>query len=324
MLDSNNMGSHFKYDNAGRLLASYVETENHENLYGGFKISAQYKQKYKNANDVSVDFPSTLNNCLTSGYKEMGIQLENDFMATFENRFKTSVIGGSGVFSYQYRWLINAENKEFSNWTTGNSLQSIPYAMNSCQNASFDKNWSFIVKVTDLVTNKAIEKEYSSSTKDCQFNSKKWGDIQVSKINNICGEGNYNFKIHLKDNSKQGNFIYEYAYYNPSLTFSQQNFINVTSANGNFCPNWSMIEDLNCKYGYRDYINIAYRVTNTTTGEVSNNIIMFMGDETPNGIFYPIQSLNDVGRKYLGEGVLLQLTEKNELFDVINVNKIVR
>lgn len=325
MLDANNMASAFKYDNAGRLIGSYAETENTTELYGGFKLTSQYKQKYKNSIDGNNILSPTINNCLTNNPQVIYLAVSDEELSTFENIFKTTVTGGSGNYSYQYRWLTNPNNGTYTNWTSGSQNQLIPCAASFCADDMYNKTWDFSVKVTDLNTNAISQKDYSYRTDNCQFSTKfNWADIQISKMNTMCGTNNYNFYIHLKDVSRVGNYTYEYAYYNPSLDFNQQNFIDVTSAKGKFCPEWSRIEDTNCNSGYRDYVNLAIRVTDTTTGDVSTNIVVFMGDASIADSTNPIDVLDGKFAHYLGDGNLVLLDQTGKFLDMISVNRIVR
>lgn len=324
MLDGNNMASAFVYDPAGRLRATYVETENAPTLAGGFKIVSQNSQNYKNGVINAFEALPTINNCRLTGHERMEVQIMDTELATFQNNFKSTVSGGSSNYSYQYKWIKNVDTKEFTNYVSGSANQLIPYALKNCGSGRYDKVWSFVVKITDLNTGKITEQPYEYSTADCQFTVGNGSDIQVSKVNSLCGSNTYSFTIHQKDISKSGNFVYEYAYYDSQLSFDQQNFINVTSSNGKFCPNWSRVADINCASGYRDYVNIAYRVTNLTTGEVSKNIIMFMGDASSSQSTSPIVSLPSLGRDHLGEGNIIKLSERGDVEEVYNVNRITK
>lgn len=320
-LDSNNMGTAFRYDDAGRLKATYIETENHPNLQGGFKITSQLKQKYKGSNENTVDAPTNINNCLSINHERMAINIKNECIASFENRFKTYVTGGSGNFSYQYKWLVNVATDQYSGWTNGNQTQVIPYAAKICQEFIYDKMWSFIVKVTDNVTGEVKEEIYTYSTEGCQFDMKQWADLQITKCNTFCGEGPYSFKVHLKDISREGNFIYEYADYVTYLPFNEQYFVNVTNTDGNFCPKRTNIEDRECPSGYRDYIMIAYRITDVNTGISSGGISTFIGDCMPVQSIYPIIQPNSFESKYIQKGNLIKYTTKGDVEEIINVDK---
>jgi hypothetical protein len=68
ILDGNNIGSAFKYDDAGRLMATYTEMTDHISYTGtvtegGFKLVNQYRQKYKGANDDVNDAHYIIYNC---------------------------------------------------------------------------------------------------------------------------------------------------------------------------------------------------------------------------------------------------------------------
>ncbi|MBC7525144.1 MAG: hypothetical protein H7239_11980 [Flavobacterium sp.] len=324
-LDANNMGTAFKYDNAGRLKATYIETENHTDLFGGFKITSQMKQKYKSSNETSQNEPAVINNCLASSNGKMEIAIRNECIATFENKFRTNVSGGSGNYSYQYKWLINDTTGQFSEWIDGDQIQYIPYAAKMCLYGGFDKNWSFIVRVKDNNTGEEKEKNYSYSTQGCSFNLKKWADLQITRCNERCGRNNYSFKIHLKDISKTGEFRYEYAHYNSSLNQYEQDYIDVTDKNGEFCPNWGLVPDANCPTHYRRNVKLIYRITNPATGEIQYGFCEFMGEcSIPEDESRTINTLSDVGQKYLQEGNVIYTNEKGDVERIENVNKVVK
>lgn len=68
VLDGNNLGSAFLYDNAGRLIASYSEVLDNTSYsgiftVGGFKLINQYRKKYKGATDTLSNPNHILFNC---------------------------------------------------------------------------------------------------------------------------------------------------------------------------------------------------------------------------------------------------------------------
>ncbi len=327
-LDGNNMGTGYKYDNAGRLLATYVETEDDITLPlpGGFKIVAQNKLNYKNFQSSNVTLPSTITNCLIPD-NVLTLEINDDFISTFENKFKTTVGGGSGNFAYQYSWLTDNENQTFTNFTIGGKYQSIPYAFVDCGDREFfNKKWSFKVKVTDLNSNLFTEGTYEYNTTNCQFTTlDHFADIQVSKMNSLCGTDKYSFTMYPKDNMEVGNYKYEYAYYDSQLSFDDQTFINVSNTNGKFCPNWYRATDTNCTgEEYRDFVSLAYRVTNTVTNEVSKNIILFIGECSEEDSPYTIHTLSQLGRDHMENGTLIIMSDRGEVEQIYDVNKVVK
>jgi hypothetical protein len=86
-----------------------------------------------------------------------------------------------------------------------------------------------------------------------------------------------------------------------------------------------MVADPNCPSGYRDYVHLAFKITNQTTGAVSNGIVMFMGDCTAGGdIENPLITLSDLGRKYLEEGTVILQNEKGEVEQISNIKNVVK
>ena len=63
VLDANNMGMAYRYDEAGGLKASYREVETTTAFDGGFKLVQQYKQHYQNL-PTSTTYNENINNCL--------------------------------------------------------------------------------------------------------------------------------------------------------------------------------------------------------------------------------------------------------------------
>lgn len=69
VLGANNMGTIYKYDNAGRLIATYTEDvdtdgKTYESGNGGFKLINQNKQNYKGISNAQQVFPPKIYNCL--------------------------------------------------------------------------------------------------------------------------------------------------------------------------------------------------------------------------------------------------------------------
>lgn len=319
VLDANNLGTAYKYDKAGRLTANYSEVTDYQpyggsNIVGGFKLVSQYRQKYKGSNDIVNNALSTIDNCVSS-FNPLRVNIKNECIASFENKFHVYVSGGSGNFSYQYKWKTNFSNDIYSNYINGTEVAFIPYVPKYCSLDSYDKVWDFVVKVTDLVTGEVVEKPYDFSVGNCNFeiNEKNWVGIQISKCNEYCGTNNYSFKVHLKDIGYNGNFKYEYAVYDPTdpdiqnYFYSQNlNWIDVTQSNGDFCPPFRLVNDNNCPSGFRKMYYFTYRITNLNTGEQSYyEPNVFVGE--------CLENCNDCKADYIPKSDLLYLKEGNVL-----------
>ncbi|MCL9806908.1 hypothetical protein NAT51_15335 [Flavobacterium amniphilum] len=68
VLGTNNMGTIYKYDNAGRLIATYTEDvdtdgKTYESGNGGFKLINQNKQNYKGISNTQQALPFKIDNC---------------------------------------------------------------------------------------------------------------------------------------------------------------------------------------------------------------------------------------------------------------------
>lgn len=326
ILDNNNLGKTFKYDDAGRLIATYVETTDAVNFMGGFKISGQFKQNYKGTSETSSDLPLMINNCFVSDFEPIDISVEPICLGSFENVFKTSVNGGSGNLVYQYKWLIDQENNLYSNYTIGSNNQSIPFAIKYCNNNSFDKVWDFIVKITDQVTGKVEEKQYSISSSDCQYIYNNEANIEVGRCSSGCNSSLYNFRIHLNDNNSSDSFKYEFAYFNPDVSLEEQNFIDISSTGGKFCPIFKKVNDVNCEISdFRDFLHIVYRVTNLSDAKVYPSVrVLFFGECSSADSDFTQTIVPDIAKDYLKEGYMIKLDKNDNIIEIIDVNKIVK
>jgi hypothetical protein len=250
-----------------------------EALTGGFKLLSQFKQQYKNA-PMSENFvTATINNCLPAEYEKMNVIVKNTCTATFENEYTTYVNGGSGNFSYQYKWLTNVITGQFTNFINGSNKQLIPYAAKNCSADRYNKVWSLVVRVTDNVTGQIVEENYYQETEGCDnVFGRNIGEIEVSDCSNFCSPKPFRFKIHLKDISTPGNFKYEYAYHHPDSQDPITNWIDVTATNGAFCPVFDLVADQSCPSSAREVVHLAYRITNLTTGTSQITLFTYYGD----------------------------------------------
>lgn len=326
VLDANNLGKTFVYDNAGRLLATYVETVDAPTLSGGFKITGQYKQKFKGIESSISSLPLLINNCKETIKSVYIGEIDLLCKGSFENTFRINTKDGSGNFTYQYKWLVDEGKKTYSDFVIGDNVQTIPYVMKACEDGNFDKTWDFTVRVTDNLTGKYEEKSYVSNTKGCQFKPVNQADLEVSKCNSNCNASVYSFRIHLTDNSTTDSYKLEYAYYNPELSLEEQNYIDVTASKGRFCPVLRKTVDANCTTsGYRDYINLVYRVTNITQGKVLPAVqALFSGGCSETNSEYTTIKLQGIAKDYLKEGYLVKLDSKGNVLEVTDINKQVK
>lgn len=326
-LGVNNLGTAYKYDLAGRLIASYSEIIDVSSLSGGFKLMQQSRQNYKGINTLPLSVPSTIDNCINS-VSSLQVDVDLNCSASFENKIKVNVDGGSGNYSYHYKWLIDYDNNLYSNYVGGSNIFFIPYAAKFCSTDQYQKIWKFVVKVTDNDSGASVEYPYEYSDGNCNnyySYPKEIADIQITRCNDFCGFNEFTFKIHLKDISLNGNFIYEYAIYDPSINFYSQDlqWIDVTNFNGEFCPEYRLINDSNCSSGFRKVYYFTYRLKNLDINDITPyEPLTFIGDcfegELPrvedNG------SENELINKYIEEGFLLK--RDSETMKVIEVRNI--
>lgn len=325
ILDVNNLGKTFMYDDAGRLTATYQETVNAPSYNGGFKITGQFKQKYKGAASIAdPQYPLEINNCLDER-SDITLLIGVECPNTYETVFKTEVEKGSGNYTYQYQYLKNIETNEYSNLFVGESIQPIPFATNICKDGnSFDKVWKFKVKVIDNATNTSVDKSYEYKTSDCQFTMNKQTDIQVNRCSNNCLPEKYGFKLYEIDSKAFSNLKYEYAYYNPNLSIDNQNFARVPS-NGTFCPIFNKAVS-SCGAGFREYLHIVYKVTN-----VDDNIVLgytqvaILGDCLEgNTDTITLKTIDPTVSKYLEPGYIVKLDSKGGLLEIVPIQRVTK
>jgi hypothetical protein len=336
ILDANNLGSAFKYDNAGRLVANYSEIIDTPSQTGGFKITSQFKQRYKGTTDVLPNATPTIDNCLNSVVLlPMTANISTECWASFENKYKTNVTGGSGNFSYEYKWVVDYDNNTYSNYVAGTNTMAIPYVPIFCSASTYNRSWKFKVRVTDNVTGQVIEVPYQFNSNSCNNTYNYPNDfafLQVTKCFDQCGSGDYSFKVHLKNIGLNDNFKYEYATYqpyNPSLgnTFETQTLLwnDVTSTQGRFCPQYSLISAVNCPSGeFRKIYYIAFRITNLNTGEVSIHYPYNVVGDCENGARGSIiqnEHESKILNMYLEEGNIIKRDNKGiYVKEVENIN----
>lgn len=327
ILDANNLGKTFKYDNAGRLTATYAETVNAPGFNGGFKIVAQAKQNYKGANQMDTqNYPLVINNCYDYGTvvpkKPLSIGVE--CVNTYETKFKT-IAEGSGNYTYQYQYLKNSDNGQYTNFFVGDSIQPIPYAVKTCGANKFDKVWKFNVKVTDNVTGLDYEDNYTYETSGCEFDSNRKTDIQISRCDNSCPNDKFGFKIYPISNSSENNLKYEYAYYTPSLPIQDHNYINVSGSGGSFCPIFGKVAS-GCKDGFRDYIHLIYKITNLSTNDIPDYVHVIIIGDCIDGSSENIdlKTIDTIAAPYAEAGYIVKLDSKGYLIEKEPLSKVIK
>ncbi len=322
-LDSNNMGTAYKYDDAGRLIGKYVELSSTALLTGGFKIISQYKQKYKGTNYSSNILPSIIDNCFHSSLLYAGLDFKTELIGTSDYEIKINTIpnGGSGNYSYKYKWLTDYNNKIFTNYASGTSERIIPYSFKQCDEDRYSKVYLLLTTVTDNITNKSVENKYVYET-ECNSFTKFNSSIQVSKLNSICGNNNYNFKI-FPTNGFQNNYSYQYS----TTTTLENEFNNYNTVFGDFCPDWKIIQDPKSSTGYSKYTTISYKVFDSNNIEFDNAIIIFFGDEVKNEDISSFQEVipnERVFKNYLEqkENCIYRLDSRtNDILDIHVINQ---
>jgi hypothetical protein len=317
-LDSNNMATAYTYDNAGRLIATYIEdVDNSETIEGGFKLISQNKQRYKGMNTNANFVSDRIDNCKL-GTGKLSVTIANQEVNSYQNKFTITAAGGSGNYEYSYKWLIDDASQRYSNFIQGNSKINIPYAPEFCNGdlgsgiGTFAKKWDVIVKVKDLMTNLEVLKQYSYKG-ECvnKRDNVLESEIQITS-KEPCANDKYDFRIYPKASNSDGNYKYEYAIYNPNVAFDTQTlqWIDVSSASGAFCPDYAKIPDSGSATGYRKVLYYTYRITDLTSGEVS--------DYNPN-VFFSVEALQSEylqllpgissDQDYVKEGMLLVKTK---------------
>lgn len=264
ILDGNNMGSAFRYDNIGRLKTTYSEVASDQGLYGGFKITQQYKMHYQNYTDVTVNFNENINTCIELVEPPvLNFNITRDISTNTLNSHKISFIAnslnGSGNYLYEWSWLIDKENKTFSDWTTGSAEQLVPYAVNYCNERNFNKEWEAKLRVTDLVSNQQITKSLiytDRETGECNniidTNNSLLG-IEVSEFNGTCFSSFPKLKMYALDSNIVVNTPMGYKDNNADQFFN----LDIYSTDGTFCPQIKYVPSNSCESGYVGYVSIT-------------------------------------------------------------------
>ncbi|PRP65890.1 hypothetical protein BST86_01685 [Nonlabens agnitus] len=143
ILGANNMATHYEYDDAGRLVRTYVETADNGTVAGGFKLAKEMDYRYK----ASMTFtgPPAPRNPLRAVKEPSGI---------VNACVEAPLTGGGQTANYQYKWAqsSNPSNLVYGNWTTDLCLQ---LNIQSCKSTFY--------KVAIRNVDTGVTKEWSGS-----------------------------------------------------------------------------------------------------------------------------------------------------------------
>lgn len=205
-------------------------------------------------------------------YTELMINsVDNTCSAKLEREYFADVSGGSGNYDYEWRWIIDYNQNLYTNYIMGTQSMLVPYAVKMCSNSNrYDKYWRVEVKVTDQITGDVATSSGGVLFGGCNssIGPNDWAGYEISRCHDFCEGSDYTFHIHTKDPNMQGNFKYEYIYYDP-VNQTTSNWIDVTATNGMFCPQLFYVESPHCESGYVYHVNFGFRITDLTTGQVS-------------------------------------------------------
>lgn len=153
LIGPNNLGTHYEYDEAGRLLRSSAELIEDGLFEGGFKKSAEYRYNYKGIGDIDENGNGTVDP--NEGLDDLGI-IKNP-----ENRYNApgtlTIIptGGSGQFTYRYASGIITTSAEAAALPFGSSTSNNEFYVSTVPCDEVNQMYqSFAVKieVRDTVT----------------------------------------------------------------------------------------------------------------------------------------------------------------------------
>ncbi|WP_223270780.1 thrombospondin type 3 repeat-containing protein [Subsaximicrobium wynnwilliamsii] len=225
-----------------------------------------------NPNQLDTDNDKEGDVCDTNDFDPLKIKSVNQTcIALLERGYEADVAGGSGNYTYEWRWMTNYNSNTYSPYISGDHTMLAPYALKLCGSGDrYDKYWRVEVRVTDQATGEIDTLNGGLTFGGCNFSisNSNWSNIEVSKCHDECSGADYTFHIYTKDPNMSGNFTYEYIYYDP-ITETTSNWIDVTASNGRFCPQTYYREWSSCQSGFVENIILGYRITNLATGEVS-------------------------------------------------------
>lgn len=324
ILDSNNMATKYVYDNAGRLCQTFQEVEaDYPATDGGFKLVNKYKYHYKgisNSNECECCEDDDQGND-NEDYTELTIkELQEVDKGVFIRVFDALVGGGSGDYTYQWRWLTDYETNTYSDYVIQNGKQEVPFAVKMCdiKESTFNKIWLVELKIIDNVTGKTTTKKEIVELSDCKsvLNASKWADIEISSNYEPCYSGTkYSFRPYVIK-PEHSNYSYLYQTYN-HITEQWTGYNAISSAKNNFCGDIYYAPSGECKTEYSIYQTIQYRIIDNETGDIFQSNIMDVYldcvDDPGNGVV--IANSNDHS-KYNVFGNVVERSTTGEIIDV--------
>lgn len=258
ILDGNNLSTAFRYDDAGRLKATYKEVTNVAGLTGGFKIIDQYKYHYAGVNhheNYGEDINRCLdNNILPLALKGLSVTCQPQINA-YGVKHEMFVVNGSGNFQYEWRWVKSTAPQVYTPWIVGGQEQVVPYATSYCSGTTFDKVWSVQARVTDLTTNQVVTDEIVTQTSGCEGyiqNPKILLGVEASTCHGSCENSPYQFLLHLLDQNINVSGPMSYKDNVSGET------INLGGGVGSFfCPSTTVVASGACATGYVQFASIT-------------------------------------------------------------------
>lgn len=186
-----------------------------------------------------------------------------------EKEYFAVVTGGSGSYTYEWRFLIDYDTNTYSNYTIGGSSSLIPYTFKPCSAVSGSKYWDVEVKVTDQTTGEVSNRTASIQVGNCDIviGPTIFARLELSQCHGGCPESVTTFHLYKLDPNMAGNFKFEYQYRDVSNNV-WSDYLDVSSTNGVFCPPLFYVEHPSCPSGYVLYTTLRWRVTNLSTGDI--------------------------------------------------------
>ena len=160
ILGANNLATKYEYDDAGRLVKTYVETMDQNGLTGGFKLVKEINYNY------ALDASSTGNSNALSLY--LSINSPNGAPTTIT----ASASGGS--YDYEYRWASGnfPTNLSYGSWTSSNTRSITTYCGDGGRRY-------YKCQVRDKNSQATLERSGSHQRQDCNNDGDPDGDIII-------------------------------------------------------------------------------------------------------------------------------------------------
>lgn len=325
MLNANNMATKYVYDKAGRLCKLYSEVEtNAPQTNGGFKLINEYKYNYKdgpNSNGCDCCEEATSQATYsTSKITSKGIS-EVD-KGTYKRVFNVDAAGGSGNYSYEWRWLTDVDTNTYSGFVSGNDKQEVPFAVKMCDTKSnaYDKIWAVEAKIIDNISGDVLIQKESVELSGCNYklSDTKWADVEISSNYESCNAlTKYTFKPFVI-RPEHENYSYSFQSYN-HITSQWSGFIEINTSKGNFCSEEFYAPSSDCKSEYSLYQTYQYRVIDNNTGDIyQSNVIDVYLDCVTNPNENLKLSDSEYHSKYNKFGTVVEKTNQGEEVNTYN------